>query len=149
MFLAVAEVVLREHGLLFERLLNDSKNMTIHDQLQYNFKEYILYFYRNPDIHKFSNQSLFHLPDELRGKIRPDYLRCEKSYRRKLETIFTAGMQQGIIRPGDPMIKVWSFKTKRDGVLGWLRGSPDLNEGNILDFWNDFWCGVQENKGGK
>ncbi len=118
--------------------------MEVHDQLLFNFEEYILYFYRNPETHLFSNQSLFHVPPELRKKIRPDYLSWEKRYRRKLEDIFTAGMSQGIIRQGDPGKKVWSFKAKRDGVLGWMRGSPDLNEQSIEEFWNDFWYGVKE-----
>lgn len=116
--------------------------MEIQDKLEYNFKEYILYFYRNPEIHLFSNITLLHIPMELRERLRSNYINLEMQYRNKLIEIFTEGMEQGIIRKGDPEKKVWSFKTKRDGVLGWMRGSPELNEENIEEFWNDFWYGV-------
>lgn len=133
--------------MLFERLLEASKNMEIQAKLRYQFAEYILYFYRNPEIQRFSNQSLFHIPSELREKFRANYLNREKRYRKSLEEIFIEGIQQGIIRKGNPGIKVWSFKTKRDGVLGWLCASPELTEECIMEFWNDFWFGVAARNG--
>lgn len=144
LFLAVTEEVVHEHEMLFERLLEASKNMEVQDMLRYNFEKYILYFYRNPEIHGFSSQSLFFVPPELREKLRPNYLIREKHYRKRVEDIFEKGMQQGIIRKGNPVKKVWSFKTKRDGVLVWMRASPDLNEECIEEFWNDYWFGIME-----
>jgi hypothetical protein len=70
----------------------------------------------------------------------------ENEFLQKLEDLFKAGMQQGIIRNGDPSKKVWSFKVKRDGAVGWMYASPDLNEESIEEFWNDFWFGIQEGK---
>lgn len=141
-FTAVSEDVSRAFGMLFERLLAESKDMEIREKLRYHFVENILYLYRNPEIQLFSNVSLFHVPKEVYGKIRSDYLVWEKPYRSELAAIFAEGMEQGIIRQGDPMKKVWSMKIKRDGVAAWLLGSPDLNEDSIEDFWQDFWFGV-------
>lgn len=79
-------------------------------------------------------------------KIRSDYLMRERNFRQKLEDLFKEGMQQGIIRNGNPVKKVWSFKAKRDGVIGWMYASPDLTEASIEEFWNDYWSGVQVRK---
>lgn len=119
--------------------------MSIQDQLQYLFREYILHIYRNPDMFYFGNQS-FHLPIEFHKKIRSDYLMRENKFVQKLEDLFKEGIQQGIIRNGDPLKKAWSFKAKRDGVIGWMYASPDLNEASIEEFWNDYWFGMQETK---
>ncbi len=116
--------------------------MEIKDKLGYQFKEYILYLYRNPEISRFLNTALFHIPPELQTKLRANFLSWEMRYRKMLEDVFAEGMREGIIRKGDPKKKVWSFKTKRDGVSAWLSGSPDLTEESIEDFWNDFWFGV-------
>ena len=145
-FLAVYEDVVSDHGRLFDRLVEASQNMAIQERLRYNFVEYIIHFYRNTEIQRFSNQSLFHVPLELYGKLRSDYLNREMQYRKSLENAFLVGMQQGIIRNDDPSKKVWSFKTKRDGVLGWLCASPELTEESIEEFWHDFWFGVTERK---
>lgn len=144
LFLAIFKDVAEKHGRLFEMLIESSMSMEIQDRLRHNFIEYILYFYRNPEIHAFSNISLLHVPLELGEKLRFEYLAWEKHYRKRLEEFFTEGMQQGIICEGDPRKKVWSFKTKRDGVLGWLRGSPELNEESVDEFWHDFWFGITE-----
>lgn len=144
MFLSVAQDILREHGRLLEGWVEISQDMDIQDKLRYNFTEYILYLYRNQEIQQFLNTSLFHIPVQLREKIRSNYLEWETSYRKRLEDVFATGMKQGLIRQGDPAQKVWSFKAKRDGVAAWLSGSPDLNEESIEKFWNDFWFGVAE-----
>lgn len=144
MFSAVFEDVAKEHGILFERLLESSKTLEIPDKLRHHFTEYILFFYRNPRIHYFSNQSLFHVPPELFERLRADYLKLEKPYRKRLEEIFIEGIKRGIVRQGDPVQKVWSFKAKRDGVLGWMRSSPELTEECVEEFWIDFWSGMKE-----
>jgi len=146
LFLAVFEDVVHELGKLFGRLLDDSKDMEIHDRLRYIFKEYILYFCRRPEIQRFTNMSFFHVPPELFDKIRSNYLTWEKPYRKRLEDIFAEGMQQEIIRKGNPEAKGWSFKTKLDGVIGWLSTSTDLPKDYIEDFWNDFWFGMIKKK---
>lgn len=142
LFLAVFEDVSREHGMLFERLLEGSKGLGTIDKLHYHFEEYILYFLRNTETQVFSNMSLFHIPRGLHEKLRSSYLDWEKGYRKNLEDIFREGMRQGIIRKGDPGKKVWSFKTKRDGVAAWLSVSPELDEEFIGEFWNDFVNGI-------
>lgn len=147
LFLDVFEDVAQSHGKLFKQLLQASKSTEISDLLRYNFEEYILYFYRNPEIYSFSNQSLFHIPSELRERIHPIYVNLEKPYRKRLEEIFIEGMEQGIIRKGNPEKRVWSFKAKRDGVLGWMCAVPELKEDCIEEFWNDFWFGVTERNG--
>jgi AcrR family transcriptional regulator len=148
LFLAVFEDVTSEYRQLFERLLEASNSMEIQDKLRYHFEGYILYFYRNPEMAYFLNQSLLHVPSELYEKLRSIYLSREKHYRKRLEDIFKEGIQQRIIREGDPTKKVWSFKTKRDGVIGWLLGSPDVTEEHIREFWDDFWFGAMERNRG-
>jgi AcrR family transcriptional regulator len=144
--LAVSEDVFNQHGRLFERLIEESKTFEIKQRLRFNFGEYILYFYRNNVIYNFSNQTLLHLPPELFKQLRSDYLIWEKQYRNRLEDMFKEGMETGIICKGDPIKKVWSFKAKRDGALGWICASPELTEESIDDFWNDFWLGVEVRK---
>ncbi len=146
LFLAVSEDVHNQHGRLFERLIEDSKTFEVKDRLRFNFKEYILYFYRNADIRSFSNQTLFHVPPELFKRLRSDYLVWEKQYRSRLEEMFRQGMERGIICKGDSGKMVWSFKAKRDGVLGWICVSTELTEESINDFWNDFWFGVKKRR---
>lgn len=146
LFFAVFDDVAYEHGQLFERLIHNSEDMDVQDKLRYHFEEYILHFRRNPELLHFSNMALLHVPEELRERIRSTYLKWEKPYREKLEAIFAEGIQQNIIRQGDPIKKVWSFKTKRDGVGAWVYASPDLTEQNIKDFWEDFWFGISESK---
>ena len=147
LFLDVFEDIAQIHETIFKRLLKDSKNMPVPEKLRYNFKEYILYFYRNQEIYFFSNQSLFHIPQELSEKIRPAYLKLEKPYRKRLEEIFVEGMEQEIISKDNPEKKVWSFKAKRDGVLGWMCAVPELTEDSIEEFWNDFWIGIKKKNG--
>lgn len=120
--------------------------MEIQDKLRYHFAEYILYLGRNQEVQLFLNIGLFHVPPDLSGKLRANYLTCEMPYRKKLEEIFAEGMKRGIIRQGDPAQKVWSFKTKRDGVAAWVNASPDLTEEHLEDFWSDYWYGVTERK---
>lgn len=146
LFLAIVEDAVYDYGMLFERLLEVSKNMKIQDQLHYHFDEYILYFYRNKEMFYFSNHCLLHAPTELFEKLYPKYLNWEKNYCKKLVDIILAGMRQGIIRKGSPEVKYWSYKTKRDGVLGWLHGSPELKEECLEELWHDFWFGVTERK---
>lgn len=142
LFLIVAEDVMRCHGDLFANLLEETKHLDLPNKLQHHFKGYIKYFIQNPQLHFFSNQSLFHIPPELKDKIRSAYLDRERPYRQKLVDIITDGMQQGLIVKGNPETKYWSFKTKRDGVLGWISASPDLHEECIKELWRDFWLGV-------
>lgn len=144
LFLAVFEDVARLHEMLLEQIFETLNNMEIQNKLCYYFREYILYFYRNQEIFYFSNHSLFHVPIELRKKLRDNYVDREKPFREKLEDIFTEGMEQGIIRKGDPKKWVWSLKIKRDGVLGWMCGSPELMEDCIEESWHDFWFGIIE-----
>lgn len=142
MFLDVFKDVTHEHAMLFERLTEEARDMAIPEMLRYHFEGYILYFYKNVEVRIFSNISLFHVPPDLYEKLRDIYTDHEKSYRKYLEEIFDRGMQQGIIRKGDPRLKVWSFRAKRDGVTAWISSSPDLNENSIQGFWDDYWFGV-------
>lgn len=144
MFLEVFKDVSEKHAILFRRLTTEAGDMALPDILRFHFEEYILYFYRNMEVRVFSNISLFHVPPDLYQKLRSIYTGQEKDYRNYLEGIFLTGMQQGIIRKGDPATKVWSFKAKRDGVLGWICASPELNEKGIQDFWHDYWFGIGE-----
>lgn len=144
LFLDVYNTYVLAHGAIYERLLDDSKSMEVHDRLRYIFREMILYFYKNQEIYYFCHQTLFHVPPELREKFRSNNLDWEKRCQKELEEIFAKGMRQGIIRKGNPEKKVWSFRIIEGGVLGWMFLSPEIKEENIEEFWNDFWSGVAE-----
>lgn len=116
--------------------------MGVQDKLQLNFREYILFFYRNPEIQQFSNQGLFHVPTEVGIKLRTSYLNREMGYRKSIEEVFAQGIKQGIIRKGNPAALVWTFKAMRDGSLGWICASPELTEQSIEEFWNGYWLGI-------
>lgn len=143
-FLAVYKDVTNEYQLLFEQLLDASKNMTTQDKLRYNFVEYILYFYRNPELLHFGNMCFFHVPEEVYEKTLTRYADSEKIYRETMEHTFEQGMREGIIRMGDPKERFWSFRAKREGSVAIISKSPELTEESIKNFWNDFWFGMQE-----
>ncbi len=142
LFLAVYEDIEREHGKIYDRLLEDSKDMGIKERLHYNFTEVIYYFSKRQETYYFCHQSLFHVPPELREKFRSRNSDWEMSYQKKLEEIFAEGMRQGVIRKGSPENKVWSFRITWGVVLGWMVLSQELKVELIEGIWNDFWSGM-------
>lgn len=142
LFLAVYEDIAQKYGMLLNRLLEGSKDMGIHNKLLYHFEEYILFFLRNSEFHSFTNQTLFHVPPKLKVKLYPNTSRWANQYYQRLGEIFVEGMQQGIIRKGNPKIKVGAFKAMRDGVFSWMCIDKSLEEDCIKELWNEFWVGV-------
>lgn len=145
LFLAVAEDFLHDFKLLSEGLYEDSEGTDIPGKLHYIFSEYILYYLRNPLLINFAMQSIKFVPDEMRESFIPKYQKLEENYRRRLTAIFSEGMGQGIIRPGEPEKKAWSLKVTRDGALAWLL-IAGLGKETIEEFWNDFWFGIAVRK---
>lgn len=143
LFLAVAEDFMRDFKLLGDWLFEVPENTDIPDKLHYIFAEYIRYYLRNPLLINFATQSIKFVPNELTESFILKYKKLEEDYRRRLADIFTEGMRQGIIRPGEPEKKAWSLKITRDGALTWLL-IAQLGEEYIEEFWNDFWFGVAE-----
>ncbi|HBE80614.1 MAG TPA: hypothetical protein DDW65_22940 [Firmicutes bacterium] len=143
LFLAVGEDFLCDFAVLSDRLFGVSENMNFPDKLHYIFTEYIFHYLRNPLLINFASQSIKFVPDELTQSFLPKYQKLEEDYRRRLTVIFTEGMRQGIIRPGEPGKKAWSFKSTRDGVLTWMLVAQ-MGEETIEEFWNDFWFGMAE-----
>jgi len=143
-FLAVYQEVVQGYAMLFERLMNASKDMSVADNLHYNFKEYILHFYHNPHALQFGNMCWFHTTQELYQKTFTAYAECEKRYSDTLKQTFAAGMEQGIIRKDDPQKKLWSFRAKVQGTVLMVCKAPELTDENIDDFWYDFWFGIIE-----
>ncbi len=143
LFLAVAEDFTQDFKLLSDRLYEASESMDIPDKLYYIFKEYILHYLRNPLLINFAMQSVRFVPDELIEDFFPKYEKLAEYYRQRLKDIFSEGMKQGIIRPGNPEKKVWTLLITRDGVLAWII-VENLGEEYIETFWKDFWFGVAE-----
>jgi AcrR family transcriptional regulator len=143
LFLAVAEDFMQNFKLLSDRLYEASESMDIPDKLYYIFKEYILHYLRNPLLINFAMQSVRFVPDELIEDFFPKYEKLAEYYRQRLKDIFSEGMKQGIIRPGDSEKKVWTLLITRDGVLAWII-VEQLGEEYIEAFWNDYWFGVAE-----
>jgi hypothetical protein len=144
LFLAVYGDIEREHGKIYERLLENSKDLGIKERLHYNFTGVINYFCKEQEAYYFCHQSLFHVPSELREEFRFRNLEWEMRYQKKLEEIFAEGMRQGVIRKGSPEKKVWSFRINWSVVLGWMVLSRELKMEMIEEIWNDFWFGVAE-----
>ena len=143
LFLAVAEDFMRDFKLLSDRLYEAPENTDLPGKLHYIFAEYILHYLRNPLLINFASQSFKFVPNEMIESFIPKYKKLEEGYWRRLTDIFTEGMRQGIIRPGEPEKKAWSLKITRDGALTWLL-IAQLGEEYIEEFWNDFWFGVVE-----
>jgi len=148
LFLAVAEDYIQDFKLLSDRLLKASESMSIQEKLYYIFKEYIIHYLRNPIWINFAMQSVRFVPDELIKDFFPKYDKLAEHYRRRLKEIFSEGMKQGIIRPGDPEKKVWSLLITRDGVMAWIL-VQQIGEEYIDMFWEDYWFGVAEQKKSK
>jgi len=146
LFLAVAEDFIQDFKQLSDRMYETSESMDIPDKLYYIFKEYILHYLRNPLLINFAMQSVRFVPDELIEQFFPKYEKLADYYRQRLKDVFSEGMKQGIIHPGDPEKKVWSLMITRDGVLAWIV-VKQLGEEYIEAFWNDYWFGaVEQNK---
>lgn len=143
LFLAVAEDFMQDFKLLSDRLYEASESMNIPDKLYYIFNEYILHYLRNPLLINFAMQSVRFVPDELKEDFFPKYEKLAVHYRQRLKDIFSEGIRQGIIRPGNPEKKVWTLLITRDGVLAWIV-VENLGEEYIETFWKDFWFGVAE-----
>ena len=118
------------------------------EKLRYIFTEYILHYLRHPLIFYFVSKNI-HLvrwtptTEKLFDNIMLRYKNLDDQCRQQLESIFTEGIRQGVIRPGDPVKRAWSFKSNMNGTLS-LMLIEHLGGNYIEEFWNDFWCGVAE-----
>lgn len=144
LFLAVYEDVATKYEKLLKRMIKDSANMEIHDKLLYMFKEYILFYYRDIHISLFWTQTLLLTPPEMRKKLYADILKREQTFEKKMLEILIEGMQDGIIRRDIPSKMLMSYRAMRDGLLLWMRITPELSGEWIEVFWKDFWLGIKE-----
>jgi AcrR family transcriptional regulator len=144
LFLAVYQDVAQEYEKLLKRMVRDSDNMEIYDKLLYMFKEYILFYYRDLHISLFWTQTLLLTPPEIRKKLYADILKREQPFEKKMLEILLEGMQQGIIRRDIPSKMLMSYRAMRDGLLLWMRITPELSGEWIEVFWKDFWLGIKE-----
>jgi AcrR family transcriptional regulator len=141
LFLAVAEDFLGDFKVLSDRLYEAPGITDLTGRLHYVFAEYILHYLRNPLLINFASQSIKFVPDELLESFIPQYRSLEQEYRRRLVALFAEGMQQGVVSPGEPEKKAWSFRVMRDGALTWIL-IEQLGEDYVEHFWNDFWLGI-------
>lgn len=144
LFFAVYEDLAREYVSLMEQIMSDSENMEIEDRLYYIFEQYIIYYMRNPEVQSFWNQITLFTPPDVYDRFFTHVKNCNLNVQEKMETIFEAGIRQGMIRKGKAKKMTISFWAIREGILNGMIMIPELkNEAYIKEYWKDFWLGIK------
>jgi len=145
-FLSIYEDVACDYELLYERIIEESKDFSIEKKLHYIFFNYIRHFYQNPDLQSFWNQLNYYTPPEIHEKYYNNIYGRHKKYADIMIRIFEEAVKLGVLRKGDPEQMHITYWAMCEGALSVMLAVKVADEQWINNFWADIWNGL---KGGK
>ncbi|MHB8126260.1 MAG: TetR/AcrR family transcriptional regulator [Desulfitobacteriaceae bacterium] len=145
LFFSVYEDLANKYVDLMDQIMNTAESMDIEDRLYYIFKQFIIYYIRNPEILSFWNQIILFTPSELKERFLFHITNCDTRSQKKMEEILAKGIEQGRLRDDCPLTMSWSFRAMREGIINWMMMAPELRkEEYIKAYWTDLWLGLKK-----
>ena len=144
LFFEVYNEVVDEYKDLMERLLGKAEKEEVEPALFLLFKEYIIYFAKNPELSSFWNRVLLFPPTQLKERIYNHLTEIEGEFSIRIAAIFDKGRRQGIIRQSPLKDLNCSYRCIREGLLMLLLLNPGQDDQIIDRIWQDYWLGIRD-----
>ncbi|MEQ6353480.1 TetR/AcrR family transcriptional regulator [Lysinibacillus sp. M3] len=143
LFMAVYKDLLEEYYLHIKRSIANFKNGSAKEKLYQIVKELCNYYLSQPEKTAAYTKLAFYLPPTLNDKVKNIFNEMEEMLFEVLETIFSEGIEQGIIKdqPVDDLIA--SFNCLMDGLfLELLFYTEAKFRRRAEQVWNIYWNGI-------